>query len=394
MWYRFGASVPDLHTLLTWTRLEDPAARADAAHQLRKHAADPGCPETVRTALAQLVADTDPEVARIAVSSLLSASTVDPMLCVRGLASPHEDVRTTCRTKLEGMHLTWPELAKLGLDGAQGITFVSTEELVCAVVSAEAWRDLATDELAQRDLTDVALADLQILEAALERSGRDAAWLSAHLAAKRKEAISHRRAPRAKGTKYLSDFIADVASENIDGADDYVFMLTSGDWAALPAELARMESELQAMTLDKIGHGPARGLFVLLDHLEASTLASRQRPSPRCASGSQARSRSRPRSSRSSNSSCPTSWNRSLSTLDAEHATVGCRSRSDNDIPTNVTRSGMIAPALTCRLSGGDNGDRTQTRQIFLAREIGSAIALQPAEEAARANRRSLPQTA
>ena len=254
-----------LDTILQWARLDNPDARADAAHELGKLAQDPGYREAVQPALVRLLGDADARVAGVA----LQAIPADPMwtaVYVGGLASEHEIVRTTCESRLSGMSLTWDDLGGLRL-GREGISLVHTNKLVSAIVSGETWFELAADELARRDLTDVTLADLRVVEVALERSGRDAAWLKAHLESKRRAAMRNRHAPRANETKYLSGFLADVESENFDGADDYVFMLTPGDWATLPDELARKEPALQAAILEEVGYGPACGLFILLDQL-------------------------------------------------------------------------------------------------------------------------------
>ncbi|MGE3545875.1 MAG: hypothetical protein AB7L28_18220 [Kofleriaceae bacterium] len=258
-----------LDTILQWARLDDPDARADAAHELGKFALDWSYRDAVQPALVRLLGDADARVAGVA----LEAIPVDPMwaaVYVGGLASEHDIVRTTCERRLSGMVLTWNDLGRLGLGPAQGITLVHTDNLVSAIVSGESGSDAAADELARRDLTDITLADLRVVEASLARFGRDAAWLKAHVEARREAAMRNRRAPRANKTKYLSGFLADVESENVDGAADFVFMLTPGDWATLAAELVRMEPELRVAILEAIGYGPARGLFILLDQLSGA----------------------------------------------------------------------------------------------------------------------------
>lgn len=255
-----------LDKILQWARLDDPDARADAAHELGKLAGDWSYRDAVQPALVRLLGDADARVAGVA----LGAIPADPAwaaVYAGGLASEHELVRTTCRSKLSGMSLTWDDLGRLGLCPEQAIAFVHTNKLVSTILAGETWSEPAAGELARRDLTEVTLADLRAVEAALERSGRDAAWLKAHLESKRQAALRNRRSPRANKTEYLSRFLAHVESEDFDEADDCVFMLTSGDWATLAAELAQKEPALQAAILDAVGHGPARGLFILLDQL-------------------------------------------------------------------------------------------------------------------------------
>src|SRR5580698_4574264 len=109
-----------LDTILQWARLDDPDARADAAHELGKFALDWGYHDAVQPALVRLLGDADARVAGVA----LEAVPVDPMwtaVYVGGLASEHEIVRTTCERRLSGMSLTWDDLGRLGLGPAQGI---------------------------------------------------------------------------------------------------------------------------------------------------------------------------------------------------------------------------------------------------------------------------------
>ena len=181
-----------LDTILQWARLDDPDARADAAHELGKFALDWGYRDAVQPALVRLLGDADARVASVA----LEAVPVDPVctaVYVGGLASEHEIVRTTCERRLSGMSLTWDDLGRLGLGPAQGIAFVHTDKLVSAIGSGETWSEPAADELARRDLTDITLADLRVVEASLARSGRDAAWLKAHLELRREAAMRNRR---------------------------------------------------------------------------------------------------------------------------------------------------------------------------------------------------------
>ena len=255
----------DLDTLLRWAQLDQTEARVDAAYQLRKHA---GIPQA-QAALVQLLTDPVAQVAEQAFSSIVFGCACTPDVCVAGLASPHRGVRDSSLAQLERMSLSWRHLAELGLDGSQATALVSNKQLISAILSAEPWRDLAADELQNRDVRDETIADLRILEVELRRAGRDTTWLTRYIESKCEEAIRNRRPPRAKPKKTdnLNGFLRDIADENFDGADDYVHMLSSGDWVALHDELAQMDPEDQAVFVDAIGHGPPRGLFILLEHL-------------------------------------------------------------------------------------------------------------------------------
>jgi hypothetical protein len=255
----------DLDTLLRWAQLDQTEARVDAAYQLRKHA---GIPQAQAT-LVQLLADPIEQVAHQAFSSIVLGDACTPDVCVAGLASPHSSVRDSALARLDRMSLSWRHLTELGLDGSKATALVSNKQLISAILSAEPWRDLAADELQNRDVTDETVADLRTVEVELRRAGRDTTWLTRYFEAKCKEAIRNRRPPRAKPkkTENLNGFLRDIANENVDGADDYVHMLTSGDWVTLHDELAQMEPEDQAAYVDAIGHGPPRGLFILLEHL-------------------------------------------------------------------------------------------------------------------------------
>jgi hypothetical protein len=166
------------------------------------------------------------------------------------------------------MTLSWNQLTALGVEGPQAAAMVSNKQLIAVILSEDPRGGLAADELAQRDLDDETIADLQTVEAELGRAGRDVTWVTRHLDSKREEAIRNRRAPRAKPmTEYLDRFLDDLAEDDFDSADDHVHMFTAGDWVALHAELAGRDPEDQPALLDAIGHGPPRGLFLLVEHL-------------------------------------------------------------------------------------------------------------------------------
>src|SRR4051794_15394738 len=256
-------SMQPFEKLQRWMALPEAAARAEAAFKLGEYLDAPETHAAALVLLVSLLADPDDEVARVAVGTLASTERTPASALAAGLQSAHPAVRTACLDALDKMDLGWNELCELGLE----VSLVHTERLIAAIVESAAWRDVAVAEILRRDLESQTVAELRTLRTALEGTGAAQPRVDAVLDAKRRAAVDNRRPPAAGDTKHLSELVRDITEGNRDGADDYVYMLSDGDWARLPFAFEGMSPEEQEELLDVVGHGPPRGLFFLLEQL-------------------------------------------------------------------------------------------------------------------------------
>ena len=265
-----------LEKLVEWAQHADPAARADAAHQLRSFAsADPlSCSEATRI-LITLLCDPHPEVANVALVSLLDEGAgrqrwgrEPPAVLVAGLASPHLAIRDLCWDRLGSLALSWEVLAELGIEPSRAIELVSPQALIAAVRDARPWSPLALQEIARRQIqASLPLPDLRELRRALAGAGSDTSGVTKVMDDKRRAARRNRSVPRASKLAHLSDFLTAIRDEDDERAHELSYELSGGDFAALPAEFARTPPELQTTVIEFVGQGIPAGLFFLLAHL-------------------------------------------------------------------------------------------------------------------------------
>ncbi len=233
-----------LEKLLAWAQHADPDARADAAHQLRSFATDPLSQSEATRMLTTLLCDAHPDVARVALESLLAEGSGrqreardPPSALAAGLASPHPAIRDSCRDKLRFLSLAWETLVDLGIDPSRAIELVSTEALIAAISDARPWSPLAIQEIAKREVADhLPLRELRQLQRALAGAGSDTSYVTKILDDKRRAAHRNRSGPRASKLGHPSDSLAAIHDEDDEAAHELSYRLTLGDFAALPAE--------------------------------------------------------------------------------------------------------------------------------------------------------------
>ncbi|RPI77222.1 MAG: hypothetical protein EHM45_09945 [Desulfobacteraceae bacterium] len=269
--------------LFQWAKLNDPGARAEAAHGFRKYLED----ELTVDALLKLLIDGNREVSMEAKNSLLLMPAPNAVVWRRvaeGLTSPVEHVEEHSYLLLENWREPLPvpveEFLRFARRSDRGRTLakykLSLSDLLEAMTERPAFEAVEfIFELIGESVTTA--QELTAVEERLQEFSKEplkenetqvVRKLSARLHDLRKKWDRQGRANRkvyksAAAVEYYEEFYRNLLDDDYDSMADYIYMFSVGDWAILYANFDALPDDLQDSVLSLMANGPARSLPIL-----------------------------------------------------------------------------------------------------------------------------------
>lgn len=269
----------ELDKLLSWAQLDDPSARAEAAHKLDAYINH----LVVQDTLINLLMDNDQEVAFEAAKSLIKTKNISQYVHM----VLHDEIKTFIidtliknnTLPLETLFQSSPHQESL----TQVMRAMDVKKMIHELAKLEEEKRTLWLEVLQEYilLEETYLKLNQIKKTALKLKNEtfqnfvlqsiDKAYNKRFNTAKTYRANLYRGKKNGE-TEYFSSFEAAVDNEEYDSANDLIFMLTDTDRMLLYSQFLKHSETWQKDCLDLIGDGPPENFGWLIELVEKNNI--------------------------------------------------------------------------------------------------------------------------